>query len=94
MPGGRLFQTQEYKDLTKFPEDTNLHLLKEESEDSLKRPKEDILVCRHSNLRQTNHMLQLRENSMKLQKMTGQSKDPWLATRASHSTTPQVHEQN
>ena len=27
---------------------------------------------------------------MKLQKTTGQPKDPWLATRAPHSTTPQV----
>ena len=37
-------------------------------------------------------LLQLSENSrLKLQKTTGQPKDPWLATRAPHSTTPQVH---
>ena len=54
------------------------------------RPKEGIIVCRHSNLRQTTNMV-LSENSRKFQKMTGQPKDPWLATRAPHSTTPQVH---
>ena len=28
---------------------------------------------------------------MEFQKPTGQPKDPWLATRALHSTIPQVH---
>ena len=31
---------------------------------------------------------------MKPQKTTGKPKDPWLATRASHNITPQVHGQN
>ena len=31
---------------------------------------------------------------MKLQKTKCQPKDPWLAIRAPHSTTPQVHRQN
>ena len=37
-----------------------------------------------------NKTLQLSKSSMKPQKTTGQTKDPWLATRApqSHSTTP------
>ena len=39
-------------------------------------------------------MLQLSENSMKLQKTTGQPKEPWEATRASHITSSQVHGQN
>ena len=39
-------------------------------------------------------MLLLNENSMKPQKTTGKPKDPWLATRASHNKTPQVHGQN
>ena len=87
--------SNEYKDLAKFAEDTDSHLFGEELEDSLKRPKEGIIVCRHSSLRQTTRML-LSENSRKLQKTTGQPKDPWLATRAPHSTstTPQVHGQN
>ena len=56
--------------------------------------KKDIIVCRHSNLRQSTQMLQLSKNPMKLQKKTGQPKDPWLATRAPNSTTPQVHGQS
>ena len=61
--------SSEYKDLAKFTEDTDSHLFGEELEDSLKLPKEGIVVCRYSNLRQTTRpMLQLKENSMKLQK--------------------------
>ena len=83
-----------YKDLTKFAEDTDSHLIGEELEDSLKGPKEDIIVSRHSIIRQTTSIHQLSENSMKFQKMTGQPKNPWLVTRAPHSTIPQVHGQN
>ena len=71
--------SNEYKDLAKFAEDTDSHLFGEELENSLKRPKEDIIVCRH--LRQTTRMLQLSKHSMKLQKTTGQPKDLWLVTR-------------
>ena len=80
--------------MAKFAEDTDSHLIEEELEDSLKILKEDIIVCRHSILRQTTRILQLSENSMKFQKTAGQPKDLWLATRAPHSTIPQVHEQN
>ena len=86
--------SSEYKDLTKFAEDTDPHLIGEELEDSSKSPKEDIIVCRNLILRQTTRILQLSENRMKFQKTTGQPKDPWLATRAPHSTIPQVHGQN
>ena len=86
--------SREYKDMAKFAEDTDSHLIEEELEDSLKILKEDIIVCRHSILRQTTRILQLSENSMKFQKTAGQPKDLWLATRAPHSTIPQVHEQN
>ena len=86
--------SREYKDLAKFAEDTDSHLIGEELEDSLKGPKEDIIVCRHSIIRQTTSIHQLSENSMKFQKMTGQPKNPWLVTRAPHSTIPQVHGQN
>ena len=84
--------SSEFKDLARFAEDTNCHLFGEELEDSLKRPKEGIIVCRHSN-QSPRPMLQLSDSSIKLQKTTGQPKDPWLATRAlhSHSTTPQAH---
>ena len=64
--------------------------LGEELEDSLKKPKEGIIVCRHSNLRQTICILQLSKNSMNLKKMIDQPKDPWLATRAPHSSTSHV----
>ena len=61
--------SSEYKDLAKFTEDTDSHLFGEELEDSLKMPKEGIVVCRYSNLRQTTlPMLQLKENSTNLQK--------------------------
>ena len=85
--------SSEFKDLAKFAEDTNSHLFGEELEDFLKRPKEGIIVCRHSN-QSPPSMLQLSDSSIKPQKTTGQPKDPWLATRAlhSHSTTPQAHE--
>ena len=86
--------SSEYKDLAKFAEDTDPHLIGEELEDSSKSPKEDIIVCRNLILRQTTRILQLSENCMKFQKTTGQPKDPWLATRAPHSTIPQVHGQN
>ena len=43
--------SNEYKDLAKFAEDTDSHLFEEELEPSFKRPKEDIIVRRHSNLR-------------------------------------------
>ena len=82
--------SSEYKDLAQFAEDTNSHLCGEELVDSLKKVK-----GRHYSLQalkpNTNFpMLQLSQNSMKLQKMTSQPKDPWMATRAPPSTTLQV----
>ena len=56
--------------------------------------KEGITVCRYSNLKQGTPMFQLSKNSMKLYKMTDPPKEPWLVTRAPHSTTLQVHGQN
>ena len=61
-------------DLARFAEDTDFHSFGEKLEDFLKK----------ANLRQTTHILQLSEDSMKFQKMTGQPKDPWLATWPSH----------
>ena len=87
--------SSEYKDLSKFAEDTDSHLFGEKLEDSLKKAKE-----RHYSLQALKPkpplMLQLSESSMRPQKTTGQPKDPWLATRAphSHNTTPQAHGQN
>ena len=90
--------SSEYKDLAKFAEDTDSHLFGEELEDPLRKAK-----GRHYSLQalkpKTNyphaHASSTKQNSrLKLQKMTGQLKDPWLATRVPHSTTPQVHGQN
>ena len=87
--------SSEYKDLAKFAEDNDSHFVGEELEDFFKNAK-----GRHDSLHalklKTNYgILQLSENSMKLQKTTkDQPKDPWLATRTPHSTNPQVHGQN
>ena len=80
--------SSEYIDLAKFAEDTDPHLIGEELDDSVKKSKR-----RHYSLHalspRTNYLiLQLSKNSMKFQKTTGQPKDPWLATRAPHSTIP------
>ena len=69
----------EFKDLTKFAEDTNSHLFREELENSLKKTKESHYSF-HALKSKKNYshasMLQLSENSMKLQKTTGQPKEP------------------
>ena len=62
--------SSEFKDLAKFVEDTNSNVIGEELEDFLKISKEDIIVCRHSVLRQTASILPLSENYMILQKTT------------------------
>ena len=81
-----------YKDLAKFAEDTDSYLFGEESEDFLKKAK-----GRYYRLQalkpKTNYPHASKRSSMKLQKTTGQPKDPWLSTRVPHSTTPQVHGQ-
>ena len=62
-----------YKNLAKFAEDTDCHPFREKLENSLQKAKESIIVCRHSNLKQTTRpMLHLSKNSMKPQKTTGQ----------------------
>ena len=66
--------SSENKDLAKFFEYANSYLNEQELEDTLKRPKESIIVCRHSNLRQTTHILQLSKSSMKLQKRQANQK--------------------
>ena len=86
--------SSEYKDLAKFAEDTDPHLIVEELEEFLESLKEDFIVFRNSILRQTTGVLQLSENCIKFKKTTGQPKYPWLATRALHRTIPQVHGQN
>ena len=85
--------SSEFKDLDKFAEDTDSHVFGDELEDSLKKAKGAHYSLQALNLRQTTRML-LSENSMKLQKTTGQPKDPWLATRESHKKTPQIYGQN
>ena len=86
--------SSEYKDLAKFAEDTDPHLIVEELEEFLESLKEDFIVFRNSILRQTTGILQLSENCIKFKKTTGQPKYPWLATRTLHSAIPQVHGQN
>ena len=87
--------SSEYKDLAKFAEDTDSHLLREELEDSLRKSK-----GRHYNLQALNSKTNYPHPSAKrkfhdIQKnTTDQPKDPWLATRAPHSIIPHVHEQN
>ena len=89
--------SSEHKDLAMFAEDTDSHLFGKELEDSLKKAKGRHYSLQALKPKTTTHMnmlLQLSENSrLKLQKMTGQPKDPWLATRVPHSTTPQVRGQ-
>ena len=86
--------SSEYKDLAKFAEDTDPQLIGEELEDSLKKSERRHYSLQALNPKANYPILQLSENSMKFQKTTGQPKDPWLATRAPHSTMPQVHGQN
>ena len=78
--------SSEYKDLTKFAEDTDPQLIEEEPEDSVKKPKRRHYSLQALNPKTNYPILQLSENSMKFQKTTGQPKDPWLVTRAPHST--------
>ena len=86
--------SSEYKDLTKFAEETDPHLIGEELEDSFKKYKRRHYSLQALNPKTNYSILQLGENFMKFQKTTGQPKDPWLATRAPHSTMSQVHGQN
>ena len=61
------------KDLAKFAEDTDPHLIGQELEDSLKKSKHSLQALNPK----TNYpFLQLRVNSMKFQKRAGQPKDP------------------
>ena len=78
--------SSEYKDLTKFAEDTDPQLIEEEPEDSVKKSKRRHYSLQALNPKTNYPILQLSENSMKFQKTTGQPKDPWLVTRAPHST--------
>ena len=81
--------SSENKDLAKFFEYANSCLNEQELEDTLKRPNESIIVCRHSNLRQTTRILQLYKSSMKLQKQQANQKThDWSQ---GHSATPKVH---
>ena len=66
--------SSENKDLAKFFEYANSYLNGQELADTLKRPKESIIVCRHSNLKQTTRILQLYKSSMKLQKQQANQK--------------------
>ena len=86
--------SSEYKNLAKFAEDTDPHLIGEELEDSLKKSKRRHYGLQALNPKTNYPILQLSENSIKFQKTTGKPKDPWLATRASQSTIHQVHGQN
>ena len=86
--------SSEYKDLAKFAEDTDPHIIGDEFEDILKKSKRRHYSLQALNPKTNYPILQQCENSMKFQKTTGQPKDPWLATRAPHSTMPQVHGQN
>ena len=86
--------SSEYKDLAKFAEDTDPQLLGEQLEDSLKKSKRRHYSLQALNPKTNYPILQLSKDSMKFQKTTGQPKDPWLATRAPHSTMTQVHGQN
>ena len=79
--------SSEYKDLAKFAEDTDPHLIGEELEYSSKSPKEDIIVCKNLILRQTTRILQLSENCMKFQKDDRPTKKPM----AGHKGTPQYN---
>ena len=72
----------EYKDLTKFAEETDPHLIGEALEDSFKKYKRRHYSLQALNPKTNYSILQLGENFMKFQKTTGQPKHPWLATRA------------
>ena len=86
--------SSEYKDLAKFAEDTDPHINGDELEDTLKKSKRRHYSLQALNPKTNYPILQLSKNSMKFQKTTDQPKDPWLATRAPHSTIPQAHGQN
>ena len=63
--------SSEYKDLVKFAEDTNSHLIGEGLEDSLKKSKERHYSFQGLNPK-TNYLHpSAKQNSMKFQKMTG-----------------------
>ena len=86
--------SSEYKDLAKFAEDTDPHLIGEELDDSVKKSKRIHYSLQALNPKTNYSILQLNKNSMKFQKATGPPKDPWLATRTPHSTISQLQGQD
>ena len=66
--------SSEYKDLTKFAEETDPHLIGEELEDSFKKYKRRHYSLQALNPKTNYSILQLGENFMKFQKTSGQPK--------------------
>ena len=79
--------SSEYKNLAKFAEDNDFHLIGEELEDSLKNSKGRLIVCRQPILMKTTRILQLSKNSMKFQKNGRPTKRPI----AGHKCTQQYN---
>ena len=82
--------TSEYKDLAKFAKDTNSHLFGGGIRRLLKKAK-----GRHYSLQalkpKTNYLYTSTKQKLhEFKKMIDQPKDPWLATRAPHSSTSHV----
>ena len=86
--------SREYKDLAKFAEDTDSHLIGEELEDSLKKFK-----GRHYSLQALNPKANYPHPSAKrkfheIPKNDRRTKRPMVGHKGTPSTIPQVHEQN